>query len=106
MPTGSTSFLSVANLRKIVESAKQIRRKYKNGVYLPHLKYFLFFAEFVVLLSHDSFRVVNQIVTCDNNIMVDNNKQPLWRFLLHFCVILGRYSCKNEKLCVKNVVFL
>ena len=56
-----------------------------------------YFIEFVVLLSPSSFWVVNQIVTSDNNKIIDDNKQPFWCILLHYLYVFGRFSCKNEK---------
>ena len=43
-----------------------------------------FFDDSVVLLSLGSFWFVNQTVTDDNNKMIDDNKRPIWRYLLHF----------------------
>jgi hypothetical protein len=38
--------------------------------------------------------------------MIDDNKRPFGRYLLHFWCDLGRFSCKNEIIYGKKAVLL
>ena len=98
-----------ANKEKLAEDTKVILAKTSQRAcppVWPSTHILLFFDGFVVLLSSGSFWVVNQTVTDDNNKMIDDNKRPFWRYLLHFWYDLGRFSCKNEIIDGKNTVLL